>query len=450
MIVPRNWRLARRDLLKRLGLGAASLPLLPWLGDRRAQAEPAPEKKLICVLLTRGYRQEAWKPPVGPLQPRTLPASLQPLEPHHQDLVVLPDLTDAAVDSRHGLQAYPTILWGLPDVSGTGPYKRPNGLTLDQVVADGLSARPGAARRSALTLGVQLDLPPRVAAPEGRICSWRGAGTPIEPQGDPAALSRELFGPGSGDPATVKQLQFSQRSVLDYVGGSLQRFAAQVGSDNGKVVLAHLEALRGLESHLTDLAHAGCGSSPPMLNLTDRHEYFRIYQAQKDLMVAALTCGVSRVATLQVSDASGANIDFSFVPGIPSTSKNNYKSPYRNWGDLGHNPVIDGVDHKRIVDKWWMQQLAELLQQLKAIPDLGGSTLFDNTVVLWANTMDDGADENPQKLPWILAARAGSGGFRTGQCAASAGQPSSGVLAAICQAMGVPSGFGPPLPGLLA
>ena len=47
-----------------------------------------------------------------------------------------------------------------------------------------------------------------------------------------------------------------------------------------------------------------------------------------------------------------------FVPGIPAKSPNNYKTPYRNWHDLGHNPTLNGVDHKQIVDQWCHQRVA--------------------------------------------------------------------------------------------
>ena len=72
-------------------------------------------------------------------------------------------------------------------------------------------------------------------------------------------------------------------------------------------------------------------------------------------MVAALACGVTGVATLQLADAHGLNIDFrAFVPGLPAQPTGGYKTPFANWRDVGHNPVIGGQDMKAMVDAWWM------------------------------------------------------------------------------------------------
>jgi hypothetical protein len=154
------------------------------------------------------------------------------------------------------------------------------------------------------------------------------------------------------------------------------------------------------------------------------------------------------VATLQLSDANGVDIDFgSFVPGVPARGTG-YKTAFRNWSDLAHNPVLMGVDHKKIVDQWWMGQLAGIIDKLKAAPDAALGTLFDSTVVLWGNDMQDGSNREAQKLPWLLAGRA-SGYFKTGQCLA--GKTTTMALASLCEAMGVTNHpYGPVHPGLQA
>jgi hypothetical protein len=113
---------------------------------------------------------------------------------------------------------------------------------------------------------------------------------------------------------------------------------------------------------------------------------------------------------------------------------------------------MNAVDHKRIVDKWCMAQLAGLLARMKAIPEAGG-TMLSNSVVLMTNHMEEGQNHNSQKQPWILAGQ-GGGYFRTGQCAISAGKPLNGVLADAANAVGVKMeswgdpGYGKPWPGL--
>jgi hypothetical protein len=237
--------------------------------------------------------------------------------------------------------------------------------------------------------------------------------------------------------------------VLDYVGGSLERFSARVGTEDKMLIAWHLQSIRELEVTLGRIGAARCNTPPPSLDLKDFAQYPNVLQAQLDLMVAALACGVTRVVTLQLSHATGTNVNFgAFVPGVPLLSKFGYKTQYRNWADLAQNPVMDGYDHKAIVDQWWMTRLAELITRMKEVPDPAGGSLFDHSLILWASPVQDGSNKDGQKKPWVLAARAG-GPLRTGQSAPTAGTPSAGVLAAVCQAMGVPHPFGAVTPNLL-
>jgi len=431
----------RRALLKRLGLTAAWLPLL---GAGRARADTA-APKLICVMAIQGYRQQYWKPAFGPLlQDQPLPQSVAVLEPHKADLIFLSGLNNA---SASGTAGYGTVFWGLPNVGGgSTPYREPNGPTLDQVVA---GAQPNAS--GSLAFGVQLDLPPvATTAPGGRRCFWRGAGMPVVPEGDPLAAYVSLFGPLPAGGTPPAQLRVQHQSVLDYVGGSLQRFAGRVGSEDRRLIQAHLAAVRALEQQLQTAPKSACGSPPGMIDLNDRTKYPAVLGAQIEVMLAALACGTTRVATLQLADAEGSNINFgAFVPGIPTVGTG-YKSPFRNWKDLGHNPVLGGQDHKQIVDAWWMARFADLIAKLKAIPDGPHGRLFDNTVVLWANPVEEGSNHNSAAMPWMIAGSAG-GRLRTGQHVAGGGRPSSDVLAALATALGAAGQpFGAPMKEILA
>jgi hypothetical protein len=440
-----RWKHARRDLLKALGLGAAGLPLLR-AGRARAEDTGRGLKNLICVHAIHGYRMSNWKPAPGALRDQTLPSSTSPLEPHKADLLFATDLTQpAGVSAGTADRAFGTVFWGLPGTGG--PYKEPTGKTLDQGVA---SAAQQPYTRASLALGVQLDLPPFATFdPGGRYGFWSGAGQPIMPLLDPRAAFQLLFGPDQGDLAAVNRLRFQRRSILDYVGGSLQRFSSRVGTEDQEAIARHLEAIRDIEKNLDRVNTAACNSAPPAADLTDHAQYANILQAHLDLAVAALSCGVTRVATMQLSDATGTSINFgAFVPGVPQMGTG-YKSAYRNWADLGNNPVLGGVDHKSIVDRWWMARLAALIEKMKSVPDAAGGSLFDHSAILWANPVDDGAAKNASKKPWLVAAPA-RGPLRTGQSAATAGTPSSGVLAALSVALDAPQHpFGAVTPGLL-
>jgi hypothetical protein len=437
-----RWAVSRRELLRDLGLGAACLPLL-HAGQARAAA---PQPKLLIIAAIEGYRIPSWQPADGPLTP-SLPASVAPLDKHAADLIFLHDLANPAFEgcAQCATNDYATMYYGLPARPGSGTYPEPNGPTVDQVIAQAIGTT--SVRRS--FHATAQSQPSLIAAPGARYCFWTGPNQPINPETDPIKTYNDLFA-GAGaqtDPATMKLLA-ERRSILDYVGPSLERFKTRLGTEDRLLIDGHLNALREFERQLQVGIDASCsGAAPVTAPGATPGPYFNSLSSYLAIVMAVLKCGISRVVTLQLSDATGTQIDFgAFVPGIPARGTG-FKTAYRNWSDLGHNPILGGVDHKRIVDEWWMAQLAELIDQMKAAPDASQGTLFDNAVVLWGNNMQDGANQASQKIPWLLAGRAG-GRLKTGQCLG--GRTTTSVLASLCEAMGVPNHpYGAGYPGLV-
>jgi len=82
-----------------------------------------------------------------------------------------------------------------------------------------------------------------------------------------------------------------------------------------------------------------------------------------------------------------------------------------------------------------MARYAELIAQMKAVPE-GSGTLFDNTVIVIGNHMQEGANHDAQKNPMMVLAGKNTG-LKTGQCVASAGKPVSDLYHDVLTAMGV-------------
>jgi hypothetical protein len=430
----KNWHLARRDVLKHLGVGLGCLPLLRATKTYGQTAGKA--KYLMVMQMSEGYRQQYWKPATGPLT--TLSPTLAPFEPHKNELIVLPDMSNPGAGGS-GHSSYGVIAFGRGATGGG--YKEPSGPTFEQYAVNGL---PKTARKS-LNLWVQLHLPPLPTTQAGGThCFWTGAGAPINPLGDPYAVYKEVFAGGdfnsAADPAAVKKIMANKKSILDFVGGNLEEFKKRLGNEDRTGVEAHLQAIRDLENQLQAEGASGggkCGGDAPnMIDINDRAQYPNIQKANYNLMVSALKCGVTNVATNQHGDSSGNSINFgAFVPGLPLVSPNHYKSPYRNWHDLGHSPIQAGVDHKKIVDTWFMARYSELVTMMKGVPSENG-TLFDNTIIVITNHMQEGANHDAQKNPMMVLAGKNTG-LKTGQCVASAGKPVSDLYHDVLTALGV-------------
>jgi hypothetical protein len=446
-----NWKLARRDLLKSLGVGVGVLPLL-----RATNAFAAgPVKRFMVFQMSEGLRQAFWKPPVGSLMTGALPATLQAFEKFRADMTIIPGLNNPGGGGGHG--SYGCVYYGLGGTGG-GQYKEPTGKTVDQIIANALP-KPASGHLS-VHYAVQFDrAPTSTGMPGGRRAFWAGAGAPINPVLDPIQGYMNLFTGGemaptgpAPDPAAAKRLIAQKKSILDYVGSSLDDFSSRLGKDDKAAIEHHHESIRQLETQIATVPSmmpsggGSCGGQPMAgQDFAAYSAYPNVMKAQTNLMVAALKCGVTNVATIQTGDSSGNNINFgAFVPGLPMTSKNNYKSPYRNWHDLGHNPVMDGTDHKKIVDRWFMDRWAEVFEQMRGITEEGG-TLFDNTVTLVGNHVEEGANHNSNAIPWMVFGK-GWGSINAGNCIGGGGKV-AGVMAGICKAFGVTHPYGAPMAG---
>jgi hypothetical protein len=444
----KNWDLARRDLLKSLGIGVACLPILH---SSKVWAQAGGNRRFAIVHATAGFWQANWRPNAGSLMSQTLPSSSAPLEPHKADLVFMHSMANPnyPVGANWGHECYGTIYWGGPQKApGGSKYQEPQGKTLDQWIAEGL---PKATRLS-LNFQVQVDRLPSSGTTGSSRCFWRGTGQPINPELNPAKTYAALFagmapaptmtGP---DPAVGKMLA-QRKSLLDYVGTSLEKFKVKVGKEDKPVIDGHLQSIRDLEVEIAGTGGGG-GSMPGRGQATDPGAFEdsaimsdaalfpKIMNAYTDMMVAALKSGVTRVATLQLSNSSGNQLNFgAFVEGIPPKGTG-YKSAFRNWHDLGHNPVMNGQNHKIIVDKWCMQKYADLITKMKGVQEPGG-TMLSNSLVLWGNHMESGDNHHSQRIPWILAGQGGGGSvIKSGTC--TSGGTISNAMADICKVMGV-------------
>jgi hypothetical protein len=153
--------------------------------------------------------------------------------------------------------------------------------------------------------------------------------------------------------------------------------------------------------------------------------YPAIGKVQMDLLVAALACDQTRVASLQWSRS---------VSDIPMPWLNISTGHHT----LSHTPDTDTASQASLVqiDTWYATQFAYLLQGLDAVTEADGSTLLDNCMVVWVNELSKGNIHSHQPLPVVIAGGCG-GALRTGRLLTfSPQQPHNNLLVAIANVMG--------------
>lgn len=436
---------SRRALLKGLGASAAFLPLLD--ADRGFGATPFP-KRIICVATPNGVLQNMYWPTGGetdftiPTGTTDVPWITAPLNDVKSDVILVKgiNMLSAAQDtSVHGAHDnFPHIFSG--GNSYTAPYP-----TIDQFLSSKLNPQT---KFKALVLACMVQWG---AKNQARI-SWTGNGQAVTPEESPLNLYKQLFGAGFkpvGQTDSIDKLLKERRSVLDVVGKDLARLQTRLSGEDRQKLDVHVNAIRDLEQRLDPKFAAASSCMQPALAASDGTldvqavpNYPRVAQLQMDLAVEALACDLTRIVTLQFSNAAANQMVFSWL-GAEFTQTATLDGagrpefgPLHNHHEISHHgQTLKNLKSK--IENWYHAQAAYLIKKLKSKRE-GTGTLLDNTAVMWVNNMHDGgAHSEGPNLPVVLAGSAG-GYFKTGRFIDLGTQsiPHNRILLSLCQAMG--------------
>ena len=147
-----------------------------------------------------------------------------------------------------------------------------------------------------------------------------------------------------------------------------------------------------------------------------------------DMLVTALACDLTAVATLQWSDTEAKHT----FPWLSLTEHHHF---YQHDG--GFRPA-----ECEKIGTWYSQQHLYLLQQMAAV-DMGGHSLLDESVVFFGSELQDPPSHGKTNMPFLLAG--GGGGLRTGRWLKYDGRPHNDLLVSILNLFGDPrQTFGDP------
>jgi Protein of unknown function (DUF1552) len=427
-----RWLLSRRALLGGLGAGA----LLAGLPGRRARAQAIVPKRFVVVHVPEGMWSGAPRPSGG-----SLGAMFEPLSPFQSKTLVLNGLNMASRDNGPGGDGHhrgvPHMLTGteMADEGNAG------GPSVDQVIAGAIGA---GALRSSIQLGVRV-----VYEDTNSRLIWTGRSRAAGPNEDPYGAYDLIFGgftPPSSTPTstptpTRRPLDL-RRSALDHALRETSSLRARLSGGDRDRLDSYQDSLRSIETRLAAMSQdpppttgtnqsvrARDSCAVPSLgarisNISDVNRYPDIGRLQMDIMVAALQCDITRVASLQWGN-----------------SNDQCTYPWLGVNTLGHdmahnndNCDSDGAK-KRAVTHWYAEQFAYLLGRFQAIPE-GEGTMLDNTVVLWVSEFSDCNGHSADSLLWTLMGNV-NGFFRGGQILNMAGRTTNDLHATLCNAFGI-------------
>jgi hypothetical protein len=441
--------LNRRALLKGLGGAAIGLPFLGAMADS-ASAVTFP-KRFVVFFTGLGTVKPQWVP-TGTETDFTFGKVLAPLEAYKKRMLVIEGVDMESAYHGPGdphQQGIGHALTGTELQEGTlfpyacNPGKMVGwggGISLDQFLADKIGQTT---KFPSLEFGVQVQY----ANVSARV-AYRGPGQPVPPEDDPYQAYLRIFSDLGSDPQALARLRAERHTVLDVVSEDYERLSARLGASDKQKLDAHLEAVREIDKRLDAPGVIGGACNPPDLgapiSIYENDNYPAIGKLQLDLLAMALTCDLTRVASIQWTTVQTGKV-FTWL---------GQTEPHHT---LSHSSDGDTVRQAQLVDigNWHAQELAYLCQKLDSVPE-GDGTVLDNTVILWCTDIAQGNTHARRDMPYVLVGGCG-GALKTGRHLKFQGSYHNDLLIALAHAMGVPvQTFGNPayctgpLAGLLA
>jgi hypothetical protein len=293
---------------------------------------------------------------------------------------------------------------------------------------------------TSLVLGVGSD-----STEVGLNLSWARGGTPLPKWIDPARVYAELFGSPLG--ARKEELEHARRagkSVLDRVRGDLARLAKRAPQSERTKLEQHATALRDIEKRLGHAAPSCASPAPPpaferLKSFGGGEPFFdAITDLQIDLLARAISCDLTRVATLYLADLTRSKM----FAELPEDVHQEVAHRYDARDDV-HRGTPESWATLAIQNRYTYGKLARLLQRLAETGAL------DSTLVHASSDMSDPARHSSRQVPTLLVAGPAFG-LKTGRYLDlrhgknfAEGVPNNRLLVSIANLFGAPiSRFG--------
>ncbi|WP_437305383.1 DUF1552 domain-containing protein [Sorangium sp. So ce388] len=436
------------------------LPFLESLRARDAKADPASAaRRFIAFFMCNGVNMDRFFPSTqyGALTAASFGAerAIAPLAGYRDRLLIPRGIhmaprgfgwdMSAGDDHAKGMGCK---LTAQPLVQGS---QYAAGLSLDQFIANKINP-PGT---PALTLMVGARTP----NVRGHI-SYSGSEQPVAGENNPWLAYQDLIGVTNLEEEALVRLTKRRESVLDLVGAEYEGLLKKKLSkaDREKLEM-HFQTVRDLE---VGMGNAGViprelpperaaeieGINPDTVSFDA--EFKKIGRMQMDILALAIATGATRSATLQWG--SGAHGPIFKWDGM-SHEYNHHKLSHGNTKDDDSGSVVDGYEEMLFnIDRWFIGEYVYLLDRLAGY-DEGGTSVLDNSAVVFMNELSNGKVHDFRDLPYIIAGSCG-GYFKTGQYIKVTGQrdtvqdedaPHNKLLTTLANAVGCTEEGGGPI-----
>ena len=441
-----NKPLSRRTMLR--GVGATiALPFLDAMLPARtllASGAAATDKKIRLVAIEMvhgaagsaqiGAQKHLWSPKEVGSTFDLGPSALSPLEPF-RDYVTIVSNTDV-----RNAEAFTA-----PEIGGD--HFRSSAVFLTQT-------HPKQTQGSDLHAGVSLDqiyaqkFGQDTPIPSMQLCienvdqsggcsygyscaytdsiSWASPSQPLPMVRDPRVVFDQLFGVGA-TPGERKDRRAEDRSILDWLGTSINRMKNELGVSDRARLNDYLDDVREIERRIQKVEAYNSSGEPrelPGAPIGVPDSFSDHIRLMFDLQALAFASDITRVFAFKLGrDASNRAFPESGFKGAFHSASHHQEKEER---------IVDFAK----INKYHVSMIPYLLEKLKNTPD-GDGNLLENSVVIYGSPMGNSNVHNHKRVPMFIAGRAGGALKGNMHVKAADGTPMANAMLTVAHKLGL-------------
>lgn len=379
-------RISRRQMLRGIGV-AMGLPLLnamtPVFGRAATTiaGETSRPQRMIGICNNLGLLHQNFFPTEFGSDYQLSPY-LELLAEHRRKFSVFSGVSHPGVDGSHSSDV--SFLTAAPHPA-SGGFR--NSISLDQYVAEKIGDQT---RFPSLTLGVN----PKQGR---RSLSWTRSGVLIPCEGEASNVYRQLFLQGSEAEVSnqMRKLELGQ-SIMDTVSDQSRALRHRLGAEDRERMDQYQTAVRDLENRMVKAREWKQTPKPvtdvPMpIDPESPSAYLEKARLMYHMAHLAFDSDSTRCVTLLLDSNNSPTIS---VPG------ETISDGYHNLSHHGKNP--DKLAQLESIDQSHMRLLNTFLDELDTSRERGTS-LLDNTLVMYGSNFGDANKHTTTNMPIILA-----------------------------------------------
>jgi hypothetical protein len=317
--------------------------------------------------------------------------TMKPLEAFRENLTVLSGLAQVqgrALGDGPGDHAREGATW----LTGAHPKRSETDIRCG-ISADQIAARELGRHTQLASLELSMEAPGLAGAcDQNYSCaytntvSWKSDTMPLPMESNPRNVFERIFGEeGKADPAR-------QRSLLDYVSGSIDRLQSQLGTRDRNKLSEYLDAIRDIERRIQKAEKQSVQVSGLKRPDGTPETFAEHAELMAGLQALAFQTDMTRVITFMFGRA-GSN------------------RPYRNIGisDGHHSLTHHQNDPEKIekvtrIDEFLVKIFAQYLAKMKSTPNGAGGNLLDDLIICYGSSLGDANIHTHHDLPIALVA----------------------------------------------